>query len=98
MTVMVFERYAKCDKTRTNPWGKADAGGANLYGKSDWIKAESYTDDGKTAPSLDNPFKKFQQQPRPADCDDHTAQGIHAPGINVLMCDASVKLVRPTVS
>lgn len=97
-TVLMFERYALCNKTRTNPWGRADAAGANLYGKSDWIKAESYTEDGKTAPSEKNPFKLFQHMPPQPRCDDHTAQSMHVPGTNALMGDASVKLVSPRIS
>lgn len=97
-TVLVFERYGLCDQTQMNPWGKADVAGANVYGKSDWVKEGLYTTDGKGAPSLDNPYKKFQVMPRVPNCDPYTAQGIHAPGTNCLMGDASVRMASPSVS
>jgi hypothetical protein len=99
VTAFVYERYAMCGETRCNPWGKADTGGANVYGASDWVKDAIYTVDGKKAFEPEkNPFKKFQHQPRPADCSPTTAQSLHAAGINVLMGDASVKIVAPSVS
>lgn len=98
ITAMAFERYALCGDVRNNPWGKADVGGANLYGKSDWVEEVLYTVDGENRPSLDNPYKKFQHQPKNEECDPHTAQTGHTAGTNVLMGDSSVKLVTSTVS
>jgi hypothetical protein len=58
------------------------------------------TNDGLTAsiPSLINPFMKFQAQPPLTSCIPTTTQSMHSPGMNVLMGDASVKLVAPSVT
>lgn len=98
VTAFVFERYALCGDVRNNPWGKADVGGANLYGKSDWVEEALYTTDGENPPSMDNPYKKFQHKPKDDICDPYTAHGPHGTGTNVLMGDASVKRVAPNIS
>lgn len=54
------------------------------------------TCDPNTAPTC--MFKKFQVQPKPILSDPYNTQSMHAPGMNVLMGDASVKLVSPAVS
>jgi hypothetical protein len=50
-----------------------------------------------TYPST-NPYLLFQPQPNADHCDQGTTQASHTAGTNVLMGDASVKLVSPRVS
>jgi hypothetical protein len=97
-TVMVYERYSQCRDTINHPWGKADVAGANRYGASDWVKSSAYAVDPTKPISEKNTFKRFQLLPREPACDAHTAQAMHRPGINALMGDASVHVVRPEVS
>lgn len=52
--------------------------------------------DPNTAPTC--VFKKFQVQPKTSLTDYYDTQSMHSPGMNVLMGDASVKLVSPSVS
>lgn len=91
-TAMAYERYAVCKgpgetSVVMNPWGvlPVDANSAIAY----W-SAKANQEDGRWA--------RFQMQPRAAECDATRTQSIHSPGMNVLMGDASVKLVAPSVS
>ena len=90
---MMYERYAKCGSTILNPWGMDDPTGPSVYANS-----KEYTSDGKNPPSLENPFLKFQSSPTAAACNPYTAQTLHPSHINMVMCDASVKNVAPSVS
>jgi hypothetical protein len=91
-TVMLYERYGfSCDGTSIGmPWHGSipsmDTFGAILY-------ADGQGQSGGL-------WKLFQPQPPFGSslCDIFTAQGIHFPGTNVLLGDASVKLVSPKVS
>jgi hypothetical protein len=44
------------------------------------------------------PWSNFQVQPTAGNCSSTQTQSMHTPGMNVLMGDASVKLVAPSVS
>jgi hypothetical protein len=96
-TVLLYERYANCqgDTAGNNnppcPW---DSGG-NANGNHAIAYGPSGNDNWNYVPTL--PIPLFQSQPTVATCDNATTQGMHY-GENVLMGDASVKLVSPQVS
>jgi prepilin-type N-terminal cleavage/methylation domain-containing protein len=58
----------------------------------------NYEADCQNYDPVNNPWAKFQAQPAMNQAYSVMGQSMHAPGINVLMGDASVKLVAPNVS
>jgi prepilin-type N-terminal cleavage/methylation domain-containing protein len=74
---------------------------ANAYNPANNSNAV-YASNQSTNPDLrfpsTNPFLRFQPQPRIDHCHQGTTQGPHTSGTNVLMGDASVKLVSPNVA
>lgn len=80
--------------------------GANSYGidvvATRWTNEVATNSGGACTPSNFSPatcwFNKFQVQPRPEDCNVFNMQSQHPSGMNLLMGDASVKLVAPDIS
>jgi prepilin-type N-terminal cleavage/methylation domain-containing protein len=81
-------------QSRCWQWSNDEPYTATVYFRTDQYLSAS----GTAAVDPTNPFIKFQAQPALNACMYVTGQSMHAPGINVLMGDASVKLVAPSVS
>lgn len=100
MTGMLYERYSfACNATSYTPmwsYGYPNYNGPIAY----WDATNGKNAAAAVAPAVPGLWKLFQAQPpyNTAACDVYTTQGLHTPGINVLMGDASVKLVAPSVS
>jgi Protein of unknown function (DUF1559) len=112
-TILFFERYGQCGpmngaasgsqqaRSAVPPsvWWRddsgADASGSHAYSNySNTSNGNIWTGAGNTPPT----FPVFQNFPGPATtCDNTNTQGVHN-GENVLMGDASVKLISPSVS
>jgi len=106
---MCKPRYAWGDHTVARvPWSQVD-GGLDVYSS---MLAISYSYDPWTA-SYGNPpltasgapynqttnkWAMYEAQPVPSLCLSYKTQSMHTPGMNVLMGDASVKIVSPAVS
>jgi hypothetical protein len=96
ITVMLYERYGKCQTQAPNPWASeltnADAplaffddtcttlGGTNAF-------------NGTT-----NPWAVFQSLPKPTACDSSRTQSLHTSGITILLADSSVRSVASSVT
>lgn len=85
-------------------WAYFGQNDAQVYGGYSSADNGAYATVGYTgsgtppAFSVTNPYRRFQAQPSTEKCDALVPQSLHAPGINVLMADASVKSVSPSVS
>jgi len=102
-TVLMYERYAVCGPasgaTVSNPWSIEATNDSAMVFMPGGGAGASFTNG--TGPTL-----KFQAQPTQNVCLTVSAtnpgadggQSMHAPGMNCLMGDASVKLVAPSVS
>jgi len=113
-TGMVYERYGMCGDNMTNiGWQPYNIFCGVWTIRHDFFDATAFQDpvygwcgtqDGQNAyvyPT--NLWQKFQHQPPTAlggtpNCDVRYTQSMHTPGMNVLMGDASVKIVSPQVS
>ena len=95
-TALLFERDGICQLNGSNPWGTdIDQSRAISY----WSEAKNTVNGGSFDP-VTNPWQKFQVQPAASACtvDSYSTQSIHVGGMNVLLADASVKLVSAGVS
>jgi prepilin-type N-terminal cleavage/methylation domain-containing protein len=85
-----------------NPWGiDQDENRAICYFAGRCASQNAVPGTYSDSPPYDpvtNPWAKFQPTPSLATAVGHMTQSMHTPGINVLMGDASVKLVAPSVS
>jgi prepilin-type N-terminal cleavage/methylation domain-containing protein len=86
-----------------NPWGAPDndENRAICYALNRWASQNAVPGNYGDSPAYDpvtNPWAKFQPQPSLTTAVGLMTQSMHTPGINVLMGDASVKLVAPSVS
>jgi prepilin-type N-terminal cleavage/methylation domain-containing protein len=109
-TGLVYEGYGSprgYSNRAHNPWGdSADQNRAIVYFNNSRVtnacagvnNSGNYESDCQAYDPVNNPYAKFQHQPALTQAYSVMAQSMHAPGINVLMGDASVKLVAPSVT
>jgi prepilin-type N-terminal cleavage/methylation domain-containing protein len=103
VTGMVYERYGNCTGQLANSTNAPGSNNAPRIwdegGTGPWHPiAYTPAGDGNTGPwTLSNLPPVFQNFPMVSNCDGSQTQGFHN-GQNVLMGDASVKLVSPAVS
>lgn len=85
-------------------WGYYGQQDAQVYGGYSSTDNGNYATVGYTGTGTPpafgptNPYQTFQPQPTITKCNSLVPQSTHAPGINVLMGDASVKLVAASVT
>jgi prepilin-type N-terminal cleavage/methylation domain-containing protein len=91
-TAMVYERFGfSCNGKSNVPtwdWGTGDYRSPVAY----------YSAALCQTPASSGVWSLYQLLPKDVNCNTYTTQGLHANGQNVLVGDASVKLVTPTVS
>jgi type II secretory pathway pseudopilin PulG len=104
-TGLIYEAYgtARAYGNRAhNPWGTdVDENRAICYFAGRCASQNAVPGNYSDTPPFDvntNPWAKFQPTPPLSSAYGYMTQSMHAPGINVLMGDASVKLVAPSVS
>jgi prepilin-type N-terminal cleavage/methylation domain-containing protein len=102
LTALVYERYGDCNGNPQNNTGSASSDGTpriwDSGGSGPWHAiAYGCAADGNANPWNPSSIPVFQNFPLLSSCDPTQTQGMHN-GQNVLMGDASVKLVSPSVS
>lgn len=92
-TAMIFERYGVCAIGVVNPWTCKLTPSSGMRNS-----AVAYYDVSNGANGDGTLFFKYMPLPSAANCEPLRTQSLHSSGMNVLMGDASVKLVAPQVS
>jgi len=102
-TAMMFERYGRATAVGNricNPWDNGadqNRGVVYVYARSTVAGVPTETDATAYDP-VNNPWAKFESGVSMKQAHGAATQGMHGGSMNVLMGDASVKLVSPSVS
>ncbi len=94
-TAMMFERYGMCNGGTPLVWG-CDS---NDYNRAVAYARNDSTVNNATPDISTNPYKRLQVLPvwNTSDCDRTSTQAMHSSGMNLLMGDASVRIVGGNV-